>query len=117
MPGDRGVQSREAVKGEDGNSPRGRLRRLPLVRIAAVAAGFAIIAVAGLQLAGGASHPHRRNTVDLAGGASLADRSVVPRGGPGGAKKASAVAGKTGGPEQGSTSVRGGRPGARSRAR
>src|SRR5436190_157434 len=53
MPGDRGVQSREAVKGEDGNPPRGRLRRLPLVRIAAAAAGFAIIAVAGLQFGGG----------------------------------------------------------------
>src|SRR5436309_1917551 len=116
MPGDRGVQSREAVKGEDGNSPRGRLRRLPLVRIAAAAAGFAIIAVVGLQLAGGASHPRRRNTVDLAGGSSLADRSVVPRGGPGGAKKASSVSGKTGGPDQRSTSDSGVSPGAPSDA-
>ncbi len=103
----------------DGNSLRRRLRRLPLIRIAAAIAGVAIIAVAGLQVAfGGGPHSKRRNTIDLAGGPSLADRRVTPaRGGHSArAQNASSVSGKTGGADKRTTNETGISPGAPSDA-
>jgi len=92
------------VNTEDGSSPPSRIRRLPLVRIAAAVVGVAVVAVAALQLASAGTSTktarERRNTIDLAGGPSLADRSTVPGGGPGSTQPAASVTGKTGGPDK-----------------
>jgi len=89
------------VNADDGNSPRSGLRRLPLVRIAAATVGVVLIAVAALELSGGAgaSHPRVRGaTIDLAGGPGLADRRSTPA--QGGSQRASSVSGKTGGADK-----------------
>jgi murein DD-endopeptidase MepM/ murein hydrolase activator NlpD len=106
------------VNADDGTPPRRGLRRLPPAGAAIALVAVVIIGVAALQLGGGKSHPHRKNTIDLSGGSSLADRSAVPSAGGGtiSAKNASSVSGKTGGADQRTTSANGVSPGAPSDA-